>query len=256
MNKRSATYVQTMTRESILRHVDASRATTSLALLFHTHNNQLQAVTAHGVATRGKGLQIMPGRPLSPEDELSVVNLLQRPEVDGKGLAFLPENILLQDRFSTLWWVPSSIRPMYLHPANGKRTTVKVRWPTLALYAVNRKLFIVGLEKDERPTPNTKVFHAPLGNVWNSSQVCTGSAKLPVACDTSSIQGWEEVVFGTGFSHRNHDAAMRRPGGRASIDPMDYWAKADKKSGAFPATHLTPLHMTMGKWLASVRSGA
>ncbi len=256
MNKRSATYVQTMTRDSILNQVEAARASTTLALLFHTHDNKLQAVTAHGVATRSKGLQIMPGRPLSPEDELSVVNLLQRPETEGKGLTFLPEHILLQDRFSTLWWVPSSIRPMYLHPTSGKRKTIKVRWPTLALYAVNRKLYIVGLEKDERPTPSTKVFHAPLANVWQTSQICTGGAKLPISCDTSSIPEWEDVVFATGFSHKNHDVAIRRAGGRAGIDPMTFWPKRDKKTGAFPATQLTPLHMTMGKWLASVRGAA
>jgi PRTRC genetic system protein B len=148
------------------------------------------------------------------------------------------------------------VRPMYLHPVDGKRKIVKVRWPTLAMYAVNRKLFLVGLEKDERPTPATKVFHAPLANIWASTQVCTGSAPLPLSCNTDSMAEWEHIVFETGFSHQNHEEVLRRPRGRAFIDPMDYWPKADKKTGAFPATQLTPLHLTMGKWLATVRDEA
>lgn len=256
MNKRPATYVQTLTQEDLLRQVQAAQSTTTLALLFHTHSNQLQAVTAHQVGTRGKGLQIMPGRPLSPEDELNILNLLQRPEGQAEEANFLPENVLIQDRFSTLWWVPSSVRPMYLHPVDGKRKTVQVRWPTMVFYAINRKLYLAGLQSDERPTPSTKVFHTPLPNIWASTQLCTGSAKLPTDSNVASIPDWEEIVFATGFSHQNHTAAIHKPKTRTGIDPMTYWSKADKKTTPFPATHLTSLNMTLGKWLAAVRADA
>lgn len=243
--------VHTLTPADVRASFEQSQTVTSLALLFHTFQSRLEVVTAHRVEDGSNGPHLMPGRPLSPADELAIVELLRTPTSETDDAAFLPGNVLIQNRFATLWWRPSEVRPMHLHPANEQHRTISVRWPSLAFLSIARKLYIVGLQDDDRPTPASPVFHAPLANIWNTGQVCTGNAALPLGCSITDIPAWESVVYATGFSHANHDNVIRQPGKRKGLDPMAFWS-GRKSKAPIPATHLVPLRTTLMRWAASI----
>lgn len=252
MSAQKTTLVETMSQESLQSGLGRIQTEASLALLFHTYQSRLQTVTAHTVARRGKGYQIQAGRPLAPEDEADILSLLLERR-EERGPVILPENVLMTDRFSTMWWVPAAIREMHLHPTAEKRRTVKVSWPTLVMLAFNRALYVVALADSTRPDARTPVFCAPLANIWANTQTCTGSAKVPTSTDIESIPMWESIIFDTGFSHANHDRALKPASGRGrkGMDPMEYWG-SQKSKKPFSANMLVPLNLTLQQWAADV----
>ena len=256
MNKPAAsntppTLVQALDGNAIAHRMLNSMTTTTLALLFHQIGAELATVTVHKVASTKKGNQVMPGRPLSPEDEQGIIDLLMKPEASAGLRQIIPETILATDRFSTLWWSPGKVRPMHIVDANGARKVISVAWPSLVMFVQNRTLYLCAVPDGERPTRATKVFHAPLGNVYSSTEVCVGNATLPIGNSLDEIAGWEYVVYGTAYSHKNHDQAMRN--GNKFVDPMEHWSKSRKKPLA--ATQLSPLKKNLGQWWDEIASG-
>lgn len=214
------------------------------ALVFYTRGSALELVTVHSVRS-GRGAPALgPGQPLSPEEEMKVVQLLHSADTAPAAVQVFPEGLLALDRYQMVWWVPPGERPM--HFSTGKGTEVRlVRWPGLVLRVFNQTLYVMAVTGDARPAADTPLVKAPVGNVWVNGEVCTGSAVLPQAAQVADIPGWNAVVFDSAFSHANDRDVVRVKG--KPKDPLDFWL-AD--GATFEPRNAVPTDMTLGQWLA------
>lgn len=243
-----------------LAEVTAHLPRTTSAILFHTSNEGLAMVTAHGVEEDGAGLpHIGPGRPLTPSDEMRLVDLL----VGGGDTAvrILPPSLLAMTSSMLIWWMPPVVRPMLIKPRDGRAPIeVTTRWPSLVVLVHGRTLFIAAVKGDQRPTGTSELFHAPVANVFSDGRVCTGSARLPHDCNLDTMAGWEHVLVGSNWTHSNHDETMvwpkskrKRAGGttaetKDNYRTNDFWELRDGCDEPFPDDRLVPLGMTLSDW--------
>lgn len=255
------------TDKSIESHLAANSVRPTTALIFHTRNGKLCLTTSHSIGSRGRVPYIQPGKPLSPSEEARMVAMLlnRDDEGDTSRVRINPPNILHSDGASTTWLCPSRVEPMVLRSHKGD-TTVLVRWPTLVMHTRNRQLYVVALESDKWPTEDAQVYHSPTANTWASTQVCTGSAVLPLGCTPDNIEAWEAAWFNSAFTHANHNqviTTVEPPKGkgrskakqqtdvsRKYADPMEFWSQRDGNLDAFPVQNLTPLPLTLGQWIS------
>lgn len=250
--------------DSINRSLSHLPRTTS-ALLFHTSDHALAMVTAHTVEHDDAGLpHIAAGRPLTPADERHVIDLLLGREAGP--VEILPASVLARAPGTLMWWMAPGVRPMHLKLKDGRSLTVQTRWPSLVLLVLGRTLFVAAAAGEERPDASTPLHHAPLPNIFADCRVCTGSAKLPTDNRLADMDGWEEVITGTWWTHDNHAGAMVAPTkskkkrGSAQADDNHrsgtYWAGRDGEFSPFPDRLLAPLGMTLADWPAYLSGDA
>lgn len=239
---------------------------TRLALLFHTRHNKLEVITAHRAIKGRTRPMLSPGRLMTPEDEAAILALLTKPG-GVSALRLIPEHLLYHDARTLVWHAPSRVAPMQLATEDGV-AVIQTRWPSMVFMARDRELAVVALPDAARPTLDTPVFHCPLPNIYSSTSVCMGSAKLPVGNGDESIPLWEAAFFGSAFTHENHRQAItpnvpakgkrktvKRPGWPVSADPMEAWATRHGDDTAFPAANLTPLECSLGEWINGLDKG-
>jgi PRTRC genetic system protein B len=223
-------------------------------LLFHTKGRELQLVTAHRVGSNGRRVPtIGPGRPITPADEREILALLLGRSSGESAFDVMPDRVLYQDASRTVWWLPGDVRPMHLRDVKGA-TTIRTRWPTLVLMAMDRALYIVALAANQRPASNTPVFHCPLPNVWPTTKLCSGDAALPPGATTADIPHWESVVLDTAFTHSNNRQALRQTG-RKENSIEAYWKRRKGQLSPFPLARLAPLEVTLREWIAAAGRG-
>lgn len=246
----------------------ASLPSPSTALLFHTTGNSLVLVTAHEVIHDRAGQpHIGPGRVALPADEARLAALLSSRTRRGR-IALTPPDVLFHDEASLAWWLPPTERPMFLRDAEGNTSEPVVRWPSLVALVVNRKLHVVALASQDRPTLSDPVFHAPLGNVYGDSSVCTGSARLPRGNAVLDVDGWSNVINASYFTHDNHSHNLAKPNAKGrkgqarSIDRAGnyrataYWRERDGVSDPMPVADMVPLNLSLGDWLEAIIDGS
>jgi PRTRC genetic system protein B len=257
----SSPLIDTYSDDSALASMRDDLRTTH-ALFFHTRNsNQLVLATAHRVQTSREGVPLVgPGRPLTPEDEQTIFDLLVGRD-QGVDFEVLPPHVLYRDRLSLMWWLPAAVRPMHLRSHQHGQRTIRTMWPALVLLVRDRTLYLAALAGTERPAADTPLYHSPLPNVFSNGAVCTGTASLPLGTRVADLDAWTAVVCDTAFTHVNHDATLRVPspakgtrrGRRAPAHRVDaaadYWAGRDGTIEPFPDGTLNPMGWTLGQWL-------
>ena len=214
-------------------------------------------LTLHGVSTSRQGApHIGPGKVMGEEDGRELGNLLLRAEASrsqGRSIPILPANVLTVERDAVTWLVPARRAAMHSIDKEGKRHALDVLWPHLILRVVRRKLYIVAVESANRPDARTRLFAAPLPNIYSSTEVCTGSARLPRSSEVDSIAEWEGVLFRSFNTHVNHDATLK--GGATSDELLTFWQKRVGKRTPPSARGFTPLKATLGEWLSMTQAG-
>jgi len=227
-----------------------SRLEASFALLFHTSDRKLSALTFHRIQQQRQGaVSIQPGRIMTPADEKRILDLLTRPE-HAQTLSILPESALHTGEDHALWWIPGSVRPMFLNTLDHGRRQVEAHWPNLVMLATNRRLFLAAIADNTRPGQGTQLYHAPLGNVYASSELCLGDCRPPVNSGVDSISDWNAIMFDSAFSHSNHPAAMA-----GGSDVMAFWQKKRKKPTPVPLKSMTPMRLTLAEWFQKIMTG-
>jgi PRTRC genetic system protein B len=227
----------------------------TLAVLFHTRcadygsgYRELAYVTRHPVLARRGGHEIGPGAAVSETDEQGIVALLNGRKPGSQVRQWLPEHLLATSPEATAWWMPSKARPMPL--ADGaKRTVAQPIWPALLCVATSRGLSIAALRDDERPTPDTPLCHAPLGNVYADGRVCTGNATLPPGWGIEHIEAWTALLEGSAFTHPNHGQVMAGKAHTAA-SLYDFWSAPIRRRQRLPAAVYVPMGSTAGQFLA------
>ena len=255
-----------------MRSMVANLPVPSLAILFHTKNSDvyqqrgsLSMVTAHPVTMDGNGVpQLCPGRPLTPADERGVLDLLTgRKSAD---VEILPPTVLARRDDMVMWWLPPQVRPMHLRLADGRYLAEDRMWPNLVAMVSGRTLFLAAIKGGSRPVASSVLHHAPVGNVYGDTRVCTGTCSLPFGSALACVPEWEAVVFNTAFTHDNHDTpiapATKKSKKKAPVRPVNtkreatnFWASSVDVSIPFPDARLVPLGMTLADWFKYATQG-
>lgn len=100
-------------------------------------------------------------------------------------------------------------------------TSVSVKWPHLVFIASEQNLRVFAVLGNKRPTPETKLYHAPLMNIFSDGRLCFGSAVRPDRITVDSIPEWSAAIFDSRFSHVNHQRTIK--GASTSAEHARWW---------------------------------
>jgi PRTRC genetic system protein B len=234
-----------------------SRVSTEKALLFHklkyepllfdgTYASPEYRVTVHDVHNYDDGTHIGVGKLVSESDMEFINAALSTPSSDAS--SWIPENLLLKDARNIVWFVPAKKRLMYFN-LNSKQYSYEVIWPSLVFHATpNDKLFITAYAGTSRPSKKTRLYHAPLWNIYAGTDLCVGSGDIPTAFNYSSMKTWEDSVFNTNFSHSNHINYLR-----INTNYLSLIKNKSRTSKPFLAKEMAPLNINLEQWVSRNR---
>lgn len=218
-------------------HDQTSRsAELSQAILLYSGSGHAYA-TIHPVRERDGRPEIRAGRPIDSESLRAVCANLVKSSLLRSGV--LPWNVLSVGLAHVVWWRPPGESHVFFDCRGdgiGRRNGT-IPLPGLVFAVKQKSMKVFAVKGRERPTQESPLFHAPLMNVWEGGNVCTGSMPLPESSVAESIASWEAAFWQSAFSHPNHPKPVRYKGGihQISSDLLDGRFKV------FPARALNPL---------------
>lgn len=216
----------------------------------HGYGSRLSMVTEHQVVGNAQGRPMIgPGQAIEPASAAKAFAAMQGEKVlEHTHSGLLPANVLQFDQTKLTWWVRGRRRPMWLVRYQGsKNITIKlvVPWPSLVFHVSKKRgLQIFAIRGYRRPGAQSRLYHAPLGNVYDSGVVCLGNAE-PGGLGLESIPVWEEAIFDTRFAHINHRHTLTAEACGLKRDDISesahrkFWRKLHKQCAErFPAEAL------------------
>lgn len=216
----------------------------SFALVFHECENDW-LVTRHAVRSTG---QIAPGSLATLDTVEEALRLLKG---QARQRQLLDAHVLLSAPDETIWYRPAQVRPMWFKRGKQNRM-LNVPWPALVFHARDNGLRVAALRAmRKRPSANTRLYHAPLMNIYANASLCLGNISAP-PCDLSGMQGWEAAIYDTLFVHTNHNQTLKHPTPQKddNIAHYRFWSKLDQeKAQRFPVRYLVPRNESLGDWL-------
>lgn len=137
------------------------------------------------------------------------------------GREIIPEHVLYSDSGRTLWYRTARRAPAFFHTGNAAfdrdlqgKTAL---YPALLFLAVPNNLYAWALPDDSRPATDTKLYRAPVLNVYDDGRLCSGTAKLPIEIGLD-ISVFERAFYETTFTHSNYRAQLTSfPGGHDAL---------------------------------------
>lgn len=206
----------------------------SKAMLIHHHSRTgVVSVTSHSVIALedGKaGFTLGAGRAFSPHDKTELAALLLNEDSSAE---FLPESFLFSSRTVLAWYRRPALHDL---PFSGER--IRAPLPGLIfIAAANQSFRCFAFKGSQRPTPDTELFYAPLGNVYRGGTFCTGSGNVPRDVRRENIPAWENFVL---ESENTHSGSIEPVAGCRSFEELKefYRALNEKGSKRFPASKL------------------
>jgi PRTRC genetic system protein B len=208
------------------------------------------AFTTHAIEQSDSGVRLGAGRLLALEDQQALLNILLG--ALSAESAFLPPEILSHSPAQLAWYVPGTVRPMWFRDARQTRR-LPVPWPTLVFRVREERLSLAALGRSRRPNAEDPLFHAPLMNVFDNTELCAGNAKLPRGWSLAHRSAYERAVFDTAFTHVNHRRTLRaaKGGPITTAEHLRFWRElSGGPRRRFPSAALVTLNQSLGKWLS------
>ena len=145
---------------------------------------------------------------------------------------YLPEEMLLYSPGHMMaWWNKAASRNLFFTKATGIKSGC-YPVPALLFLVRDKTLHVWALNKNKRPVPNTKVYHAPFNNIYDGGSCCMGNVSLPEAISPETIRQWEECFFG-GAANNELPPKLK------TKDPKSLWKSLAGKE-QFPVRELVP----------------
>lgn len=214
----------------------------SQAMLIHHHEKTGQVdVTSHRVIELkgGRGFTLGAGRAFNQKDKQVLLDLLigEEPKME-----FLPTNLLVRSRGCLVWHIGPQVIDV---PFSSGQITAPI--PGLIFVATEgRSLRCFAYAGNKRPEPQTQLFYAPLGNVYESGDFCSGNVSLPSQILIENIPTWERFVLESTNTHNGSVAPIK---GAVGFEDMVtfYRNLAASKAKRFPANKLVPARLNGDK---------
>jgi PRTRC genetic system protein B len=232
----------------------------SQAILLHTREQEgrkavgedVVYATVHPIQNFGTearpNFQIAAGTPLTREGIMAMFAKLAKQLT--LNVDYLPEGVLSISADHMIWWVPACERNVFFNNVELGKRAAKVPHPPLLFVVVKGQWYVFALDKNERPKPDTTLFHAPYFNVYDDGGICIGSAAVPKGIAANAIPQWEAAFFDSEFTHTNG-------GMKKSSHPRGEYAMwkelLDGAYAAFPSEYLVPTKASIASLLKSLR---
>ncbi|MBD3587526.1 MULTISPECIES: PRTRC system protein B [Salinimonas] len=178
----------------------------------------------------------------------------QPAKVDLRSL-IAPDNVLVDTPNLLVWHTPKQKRDMWFNV--GKQTPLKVWWPSL-VFAVNpgsnfSALTVYAKATNQRPSTQTKLYHAPLMNISGGS-LCQGGARVPAKRDFTTLNEMEDTLFDSYFTHTNYRTNRFRSYYLDNRQHVQFWQDKEKADAQVKAGEM---HFagTFGEWLTKHAQG-
>ncbi|MDN3384468.1 PRTRC system protein B [Pseudoalteromonas sp. APC 3358] len=155
---------------------------------------------------------------------------------------WIDTDILYSSDNQLIWYVPAQKRTLWF-VASENKFSLKVHTPSF-VFALNRnarKLRVFSCKSKSRPTPESKLYNAPLMNVSLDGSLCLGSATLPdnVQSDSKQIRNaCESALFDTNFSHVNNSKTFKSKKEVTTTGHVAFWKKFEKENREPKASEL------------------
>ncbi|WP_019023073.1 MULTISPECIES: PRTRC system protein B [unclassified Thioalkalivibrio] len=214
--------------------------------------------TVHSVYTsEGAPPALGAGRALSREDARDFLRALAgEPDEPFDTLEdFLDGSVLYSTSRLRVWFVPRRKRTMYIRrSASSEDLRLNVFWPSL-VFAANSagQLYLAATAGVARPTPQTRLFHPPLMNIYERGEICRGSIRTPSHPVSSyAMKEWEEAVFQTWFTHVNHDATFASRDSVNTAEHIQRWRSLEQAGRSPRVSEMAEMGCTLAPWVRFV----
>jgi PRTRC genetic system protein B len=218
----------------------------SAAVLIYTN-----VATRHALATKHEVQEIAgrpsirPGAPFNEQDYQLLVQALA-PAQQPRMLWHEP-CVLARGLGRMLWWSPPKKRSLFFRRSAHNPQSFDGRGlcacPGLVFLVAEREMFVYAFKGSTAPTRATRLCQAPFFNVWSRGKVCVGNAAVPPADRSEDPQAWEQMFFGSHFTHPNFTEPDRLTVG---VDPARFWREqVEKPDARFPEPVLFDLPLTV-----------
>lgn len=223
------------------------------ALVLHRYRQGQRVVTDHQVYSTPTGPVIGAGQLISSDSLLGLADDLRASTArQKKGLQLFDARLLGAGSNYAIWRIPGRLAPMWFRTGE-KIEERRVPWPNLVAVATGGRLYLAATRSGNRPGPNTRLYHAPLMNVWATTQLCTGSAPEPGGCSAGHVGEWEHLLRESAFSHVNHPHTLAIGKEVSTYAHLRFWrGLARDGERRFPKDALVPLDQTLSQWLESI----
>jgi len=206
--------------------------------------------TVHAVEMHNERPTITEGRLATVADLQNLVTVLGRSRQNANA-EWLESRVLARGSDALIWWSAPCKRPLFFEPSSYNSKTFQGQGvcpiPGLVWMVIRGDLYVYAVQGDARPTRDTQLYQAPFFNVWGRGQVCMGNASLPGDERRGDIEAWEQVLFGSRFSHPNFTEADRLVLG---VEPCAFWkAMVEEPPATFPEKLLVQIPLRVGDLL-------
>lgn len=175
------------------------------------------------------------GRPLTMEEASKIFTLVSPDGLNKPCL--LPPNVLMwhkdssQKGYRCIFWVKSHVAPLF-HTSLDE--TLLIPWPSLVFSVTQQGISVYAIKnKRNRPTDQTRLYHAPFWNTYNRGNVCMGSCQLTTHKTVQeAVTGWQNFWFNSKFTG---EGGTTQFGGYKNL--LDFW-KAQKDKTSFSSENL------------------
>lgn len=208
------------------------------------------AATKHSI---GKNNTLSLGRVISTNTiATKVAGLIhQKPNPD-----LIPDHVLMENESTLMWYAKRRIAPMWFR-VGQKPIAYVVEWPPL-LFVIDRyqgSMRVFGLANNSRPNVNTRLYHAPLMNIYKHAGVCQGTAHLPSELTVRTIPQCEATIYQSQFTHVGHTNTIKRTANKVkdkNASHLAFWRSRKVKKGK-PVQRVTTKEMVFsGKRLSDI----
>ncbi|MFL7013649.1 hypothetical protein [Enterovibrio norvegicus] len=153
--------------------------------------------------------------------KLSEANAYSRNEDD-----LIDPRILVKSSRKLVWFYQPKPRQPLFYKLGASTFSKPIQWPTFVFKRTGTALSVCVIQNNSRPNNNTRVYHAPLPNVYKTGAICLGSCVLPL---TNDVDALSEAYLNSIKTHLNYNNGLRH---QPQLTDAKYfkWVKSKIKS--------------------------
>jgi len=219
------------------------------AILLYGEKDKTVYASHHPVTITDTGAEIGPGTSLSASYLMTAARDLIPVKITD---CFIEESVIAFRDGLIGWWRRPQVTRVWFNSVKLNETrnlagkqkayAVEIPLPGLVFFVCAGRFYVFAVKGSQRPTRSTDLYFAPLMNVWDTGQICTGNVKLPAERTSASTKGWEKAFLGSRFTHFNGTNTVNYEGGRLALT-RDL---VEGKFNAFPEKVLTACKLKLG----------
>lgn len=224
---------------------DEKEISSQMAMVVHSNRSgTLSCITRHRITNNKLGI----GEILSVEDVAATFNNIEQANALEKNNwfnGFSDENIIAKSSELLAWHTPRESRVLYLADESVTVTLPPLFYvyrPKKGQYPASLSVFALAANK--RPNANTKLYHAPLMNIYESGKLCLGTMRLPDEVNDQTITSVDKEFFGSRFVHPNHNNLTRK-----QMNIRAFYKMKEKSDQRIMTSELMPTGKTLNEVL-------